>query len=375
MANAIELTLLVGKGMALPVPRDVLDALTAVQVTSGKEQSGFQLSFAVGKSSKLVTRRLFEGFFEPVITRVIIVATVRGVPYVLMDGIVTRQEMSPSNDPGGSTLTITGEDLSVLMDLVEMPFMRFPAQPVAVRVIAILAKYLVFGIVPVPIPPIFPDIPNVLEKMPSQQGTDLQYIRSLASDCGYVFYVEPGPAIGSSIAYFGPDVRLPIPQPALSVNMDAYSNVDSLSFSLDGDQKKIVILSAFDPVTRKVPIPIPMPTINVLRPPLGLRPTVPRRVEFLKDVAKEEPPSVLNRALGVSLGSSDAITGSGSLNVLRYGHVLRSRMLVGVRGAGESFDGMYYVNSVSHSVRRGEFTQSFELSRDGYGSMTPMVPT
>jgi len=375
VANAIELTLLVGKGMALPVPRDVLDALTAVQVTSGKEQSGFQLSFAVGKSSKLVTRRLFEGFFEPVITRVIIVATVRGVPYVLMDGIVTRQEMSPSNDPGGSTLTITGEDLSVLMDLVEMPFMRFPAQPVAVRVIAILAKYLVFGIVPVPIPPIFPDIPNVLEKMPSQQGTDLQYIRSLASDCGYVFYVEPGPAIGSSIAYFGPDVRLPIPQPALSVNMDAYSNVDSLSFSLDGDQKKIVILSAFDPVTRKVPIPIPMPTINVLRPPLGLRPTVPRRVEFLKDVAKEEPPSVLNRALGVSLGSSDAITGSGSLNVLRYGHVLRSRMLVGVRGAGESFDGMYYVNSVSHSVRRGEFTQSFELSRDGYGSMTPMVPT
>ena len=375
MPDTVDLTLLIGPGIPRPAPRDVLDALTGVEVTSGKEQSGFQLTFAVGKASRIVQRRLMDGFFEPVITRVIVVVTVRGIPHVLMDGMVTRQEMSPSNDPGGSTLTITGEDLSVLMDLVEMPFMRFPAQPVAVRVLAILAKYMVVGMIPVPVPPIFPGTTNPLEEIPTQEGTDLEYIRTLAAECGYVFYVEPGPAIGSSIAYFGPDIRLPVPQPALSVNMDAHTNVESLSFSLDGDRKKIVILSAFDPVTKKIPVPIPMPSINVLRPPLGLRPTVPRRVEFVKDIAKNTPDKILNRALGVSLGSSDAITGNGTLNVLRYGHVLRSRMLVGVRGAGEAFDGMYYVNSVSHSVRRGEFTQSFELSRDGYGSITSRVMT
>ena len=54
------------------------------------------------------------GYFDPIVTRVIIVVTVNGVPHVLMDGLVTRQELSPSNEPGQSTLTITGEDLSLL---------------------------------------------------------------------------------------------------------------------------------------------------------------------------------------------------------------------------------------------------------------------
>ena len=74
-------------------------------------------------------------------------------------------------------------------------------------------------------------------------------------------------------------------------------------------------------------------------------------------------------------GASDAITGSGSLDVLRYGHVLRARMMVGVRGAGLTYDGLYYVNSVTNDIKRGQFKQSFNLSRDGLVSNTPAVPT
>ncbi len=66
-----------------------------------------------------------------------------------------------------------------------------------------------------------------------------QYIRSAgAATPGYVFYVEPGPLPGQSIAYFGPDVRMPVPQPALNINMDADTNVESMTFSLDGLAKK-----------------------------------------------------------------------------------------------------------------------------------------
>ena len=50
-------------------------------------------------------------------------------------------------------------------------------------------------------------------------------------------------------------------------------------------------------------------------------------------------------------------------------------MLVGVRGAGEAYDGLYYVNNVTHNIKRGEYKQSFNLSRDGLGSLTPKVPT
>jgi hypothetical protein len=71
--------------------------------------------------------------------------------------------------------------------------------------------------------------------------------------------------------------------------------------------------------------------------------------------------------------SADAISGSGSLNVATYGHVLRSRMLVGVRGAGIAYDGMYYVDSVTHSIKPGEYKQNFQISRDGLISQTPVV--
>jgi hypothetical protein len=47
---------------------------------------------------------------------------------------------------------------------------------------------------------------------------------------------------------------------------------------------------------------------------------------------------------------------------------------VGVRGAGEAFDGLHYVSSVTSTLRRGEFTQSFQLARNGLLSTLPAVP-
>jgi hypothetical protein len=374
MLDGIHLSLMIGPGAPVPAPAEVLDALEGVQVNSGGNRGGFQLTFQVGKDSLIQKVLLPAGYFDPILTRVIIVVTVRGLPNVLADGVVTRQELSPGNDPGKSMLTITGEDLSLLMDLVEMPFMRFPAQPVIARVYSILAKYAALGIAPIAIPPIVPDVPNPLEEMPHQIGTDREYLNELAAGCGYVFFVEPGPAPGSNIAYFGPDYRIPAPQPALNVNMDAHTNVESLSFSLDGTAKKIVVMTVMDPVSRRAPIPVPVPNISALRPPMGLRPTIPSRVEFPGYTAHLNVSEAANMAIGILLGANDAISGSGSLDVLRYGQPLRARMMVGVRGAGLTYDGLYYVNSVSHDIKRGQYKQSFNLSRDGLVSNTPVVP-
>lgn len=375
MVKGVHLTLLIGPGVPSPAPQFVLDAVETVQVTSGAQSSGFQVTFKVGKTSPLMTTLISAGYFDPIVTRVQLIATVSGVPHVLMDGIVTQQEVAPANEPGQSTLTVTGEDLSVLMDLVEMRFMRYPAQPVAMRVLSMLAKYAALGMVPVVIPPVLQHFPNGLEDIPTHHGTDLEYIRELARECGYVFYVEPGPTPGVNTAYFGPDVRLPVPQPALSVNMDAHTNVESLSFSLDGMAKKVVVYTVYDRVTRKIPITLPLPNVSLVRPPLGARLTPPAKVEFAKGTTKLNPTDATLRVLGDLFQSSDAITGSGALDVPRYGRPLRSRMLVGVRGAGVAYDGLYYVNSVTHNLKRGEYKQNFSLSRDGLMSQTPVVPT
>lgn len=374
MLQGIHLTLLIGPAVPVPAPQAVIDALTSVQVTSSKDTSGFQLVFAVSKNSVLLTTLLPAGYFDPITTRLIVVVTVGGLPQVLMDGVVTRQELAPSGEPGQSTLTITGEDLSALMDLIDLTGVPYPAMTEVARIYLMLAKYAVFGIVPAAIPPIPPDVPIPTDEIPTQRGTDRAYIRQLAGEAGYVFYVEPGPLPGQSIAYFGPDVRLPVPQPALSINMDAETNVETLSFSYDGLQKKIVLYSIMDPVTRKVVIPIPVPNLSIVRPPLGVKIPIPFRLEQQEGAAKNNPAKAAQEILGILFGASDAITASGSLDVLRYGRVLRSRMLVGVRGAGLAYDGLYYVNSVTHNIKRGEYKQSFQLSRDGLISLTPRLP-
>jgi len=374
MLKGVHITLLIGPGLPVPAPKSVVDALLSVKVTSGKDKSGFQISFAVGKKSELLNTLLPAGFFDPMITRVVILVTMGGMPNVIMDGIVTQQELAPSSEPSQSVLTITGEDLSVVMDVVEMNFMRYPAMPEVARLYVILAKYLFFGIVPIVIPPIPPDIPIPTREIPTHRGTDLAYIKSLAHDAGYVFYVEPGPLPLQSIAYFGPDVRIPVPQPALNINMDALTNVESMTFSLDGLAKKIIIYTVMDPVTMKIPIPIPVPNISILRPPLGVRLTPPSKIEFADDGTAQSTPKAIQKILGMTFNASDSITVSGTLDVVRYGGVLRSRMLVGVRGAGLAYDGLYYVNTVTHEIKRGQYKQNFQLSRDGLISITPKVP-
>ena len=103
-------------------------------------------------------------------------------------------------------------------------------------------------------------------------------------------------------------------------------------------------------------------------------PPIPRGIRILKDTAKLSIPQAILRGLGEAGRSSDSISGSGSLDVLRYGSPLKSRRLVGVRGAGDPFDGLYYVSSVTHSLKRGEYKQSFQLSRNGLLSTLPKVP-
>jgi hypothetical protein len=372
MLKGFYLTLLIGPAVPVPAPKTVMDSVLSVQASNGGARGGFQITFAVSKPSELTRTLLPAGYFDPGI-RVIIVVTIGGIPNVLMDGIITRQEFAPSSTAGQSTFTITGEDLSVLMDIVEMPFMRWPATPAPARVLAMLAKYLVFGIVPVVIPPIFLDVPIPTDKIPAQTKTDLNYIQALGQQNGHVFFVDPGPLPGSSVAYWGPEFVIPNPQPALRINMDADTNVESLTFSLDGLSKKVTIQTIFDPITGTVPIPIPVPNISLLEPPLGARLTLPMKVEFPDDSTKLGSLKAIALALARGVGATQEVTGSGQLNVLRYGRVLKARQLVGVAGASLAYDGMYYVKSVTSNIKNGEFKQSFSLSRDGLISQTPKV--
>ena len=374
MLKGIQLTLLIGPVVPVPVPREVLDALTSVEVTiASGEASGFQLSFTLSNRSPLHTIFLLSGGNPISLIRVVIVVTVNGTPDVLMDGMMTNHEVKPGSDAEHALLTVTGTDLSVVLDYIDFSGIPYPAMPREGRVALILAKYAALGIVPLVIPSVMLDVPLPAEHIDRHKGKDLGYVKSLAEEVGYVFYIEPGPMPGMSIAYWGPQIRVGVPQPALNINMDAHTNVDSLSFNFNNKKKQLPIIMIQDPAT-KVPIPIPLPDITPLNPPLGLIPPLTLEIKRIKETAKLTPLQGALIGLAKVAQSSDTVSASGSLDVKRYGRVLKARRLVGVRGAGLAFDGLYYVTKVTHKLKRGEYKQDFTLARNGLLSTLPRVP-
>ena len=375
MLSPATLQLYIGPLVPIPAPRVVIEALTDVTVTvNDVGQSGFELSFILGTKSPLHTLFLLTGGSSISILRVVIVVIFNGKPEVLMDGIVTKHQISPGRDAGHAKLSVIGEDLSVLMDKLNFSGFPFPAMPAEGRVVLMLLKYAALGIVPLVIPSILIDVPIPTSRIPFQQSTDLKYIQELADDVGYVFYVEPGPVPGVNIAYWGPQIKVGVPQPALNINMDAHTNVDSLSFSFDNNLNAIPTVFYYDEIT-KVPLVIPIPPITPLNPPLGLIPPIPTRLEPVSDeLSKFSLPKGIMIGVAQAAKWAEAVTGRGDLDVARYGRILKARQLVGVRGAGAAYDGLYYVKSVTHKIKPGEYKQSFELSRNGLISTFPQVP-
>ena len=362
MLKGIDLQLYIGPLVPIPAPREVIEALNELTVTTNDVgESGFQMSFTISTRSPLHTLFLLSGGSSIKILRVVIVVIQNGTPQVLMDGVVTKHEIVPGNDAQHAKLNITGTDISVLMDMIDFSGFPFPAMPAEGRVALMLLKYAALGVLPLVIPSVLIDVVIPTSRIPAQKGTDLAYIRELAYKVGYVFYMNPGPMPGQSIAYWGPKIKVGNPQPALNINMDAHTNVESLQFSFDNNLNAIPTIFYQEEKT-KVIIPIPIPPITPLNPPLGLIPPLPNRLESVSkddDLSKFSLPQSIMIGLAKASNLADAVTGTGELNVLRYGRILKARQLVGVRGAGFAYDGLYYVNSVTHKIKRGEYKQSF----------------
>lgn len=359
----VHINIRMGPLLTRPVPAEVTEALLSAQITATSgERSGFQLAFDLTKNGLISRSLLPDGYFDPK-TRVIVSVSVKGTTEVLLDGLVVRQEVGASNQPGHSTLTVTGEDLTLLMDLEERTA-RYPNMSPRERVLSILRRYSDYGIRPEVSREIVQQLPVEKLRVDYQTGTDLSYVNELARSNGYTFYLAPGPTPERSAAHWGPENRTGVRQHALNVNMDANSTVDQLTFAYDGTAREEPQARWQDPGTRDSVL-FPQPSISPLRPPLGKRATPALKRRAMTGTAKHSPQLVEAELLARAAASADVISGSGSLDVNRHGYLLQPRQLVGVRGSGRAYDGDYFVKSVTHNLRPGSFLQNFTLSREG----------
>jgi hypothetical protein len=374
MQGGVQLSLYIGP-VPIAAPREVVESLTQAKVEcgSGDSQSGFELTFELSARSPLRTLFLVTGGGGVPLIRVVLVVTINGRAESVIDGVTTHVEAQPGQG-GVARLVVKGKDLSALMDIIELPGIPYPAMPPSVRVLLCLAKYAALGVIPLVIPSILDIPPLPMQQIPQQRGSDYAYVKRLANEAGYVFYLEPGPTPGTSKAYWGPEIRVGEPQPALTANMDALNTVEQLSFTFDKEAKTMPIVF-FQESVSKAPIAIPIPDVTPLNPPLGLIPPLPPKIEKLTDTAHLSAPQALMAGLAYASQHSDSVFGSGSLDVAKYGRLLKSRQLVGVRGAGLPFDGLFYVKSVTHEIERGSYKQGFSLARNALISTVPAVPT
>ena len=369
MLKGVELKILIGPVVVNPAPREVIEAFTSAQVTQASGQrSGWQLEFTYSSSSPIAQKLVPNGFFDPM-NRVILVASLNGTDHVLSDGPIKRLDTVASNEPGQNKLTLTGEDVTGYMDAIEWTGMPFPAMPAVARVALMIAKYMMFGVIPAPVPPIFSSVQMPTDKYAHQKGTDFSYISELAQNAGHEFYIDPGPVVGTNTAYWGPQVRIGQAQPALTIDMDRASNLSSMNFSVNGNASVVPIAHA---KIARVSVPIPLPNVSLLKPPLTARPTVPTKTRWI-DSERLDEAEILSRLIG-GAGQVDPVTASGSVELSSYGQPLKARKLVGVRGAGKANDGIYYCRSVTHNLAPGKWTQNFQLARDGMVAQQETVP-
>lgn len=373
----IHLQLMIGPTIPLPVPKVLADALESVEVSHGDVgRSGFQLSFSVEEQTPggLAGAALLSNPLFQVFNRVVVSVILGGTPQVLMDGIITNQELQPSGEPGKATLTLTGEDVSVMMDR-EDKNVEHPGQDETVIALKIIGSYAQYGLIPKVIPPLTLDPPIPSERTPVQQGTDLDYLKEMAARHAYIFYISPGPAPMTNTAYWGPPTRVGVPQKALTVNMGSRTNVEDINFQHHALSPIMVSGKVQDRTTNQT---LPVQTFASLRPPLASLPDwMVHRAYVRQRPLRESGLNVIQamaRAQGITERSMDeVVTATGGLDALRYGDVLKPRSLVGLRGAGLLYDGLYFVKEVTHAIQQGSYTQNFTLAREGLGTTTPVV--
>jgi len=368
--RGLQLQLLAGRTVPRPVGYDVMAAFVSAEVTdSSAQRNAFTLTFTLGRGPAGDYALLRDNVFAPE-NRVILTVLLNARTEVLMDGIVTEQHVAPGARPGEARLVVSGEDLSLLFDLEEESVV-FRNQSAADIVRQLLGKprYARLGLRTAISET--PERPVETQRVLSQQGTDLAKLVELARLHTYIFTIEPTAVPGVSEAYWGPERRLGRPQPALTVDMGAYTTLESsLSFQLNALGPVDHRVARQDPDSRERQPVLPATST---RPPLAETPAAALRRTIDRQAAPLNTTSARLAAESSAGRAADAVTASGEIDVARYGQVLRARRLVGVRGVGHAFGGLYYVTEVRHSLTPGSYRQSFNLTREGLGSNVSLV--
>jgi phage protein D len=289
--------------------------------------------------------------------QVIITAGFESGTEELITGYITH--VKPVFDPDSSqcTLEIWGMDGSVLMDRIEK-LKDWPNKKDSDIAAEIFTE---FGFTPEVI-----DTEVIHDEAIStviQRETDMQFLKRLALRNGFDCYVE------GATGYFGNPQIQEQPQPVLAVHFGAETNVESFSIEVNALTPANVAMYQVDRVNKEV---LEATAESSQQEALGETDASglladgmePAQVYIGMNIATGNP-EMTALCQGLYHQGEWFVSGEGIICANHYGHVLKPRRTVTIKGVGETYSGIYYVSHVTHSFTPDGYTQFFRVKRNG----------
>ncbi len=343
-----------------PAKREQLDRVDKITVEQEVDMAWeARIEMPVCVDEKGIWKGEDEGFMES-FSRVRVEIRVGGDPFVaLIDGPIVGYDNNKSSEPGQSSIILMVRDDSVYLNREEQlaRFEDMADHEIAAQLFGEAEQIASTDIDDTPRPA------GNLMPVVIQRGTSMQILRALARRQGMHAYVLPGEEPGQSIGCFksfsteaaglpplillGTDrniERFNVAQDAQSpsrVQAFRLSITDKVVMSSTSSFRDLDLLGpehAFEDDT-KVGTQISIPG-------LGSSVDLDRRVTAEADRA------------------SYAFEATGSVLAGCYRGVLQPYRVVSVRGVNDRLGGDHLINTVTHTLTRSEYSQSFALKRN-----------
>jgi phage protein D len=297
----------------------------------------------------------------------------------LISGYITHVRPAFDPDPAQCTLEIWGMDGSVLMDREEKLF-AWPNAKDSDIAAQIFNRY---GFSSLPEDPKFIEDTEVTheEEVSTilQRETDMQFLKRLALRNGFECYVE------GTRGYFRKPQVGTNPQPVLAVHFGEETNVNRLSIEVNALTPANVTMFQVDLTSKGVPQAAAtngQQSVDQTSKGVLLAEATTSQQPALGATRSFVPAGMAQGQMYISMNVTTGyremaalcqglfheaewfVTAEGEIAGNQYGHVLKPRGTVTIKGVGETYSGIYYVTHVTHTFTSSGYTQSFRAKRN-----------
>lgn len=341
-----------------PADAELLDAVQEVEVDMTVDAaSSFRLRIGITQDENGGWPLLDEDPFPPLAAVGIRIQVGSSLPEAVLNGYVAAQNVVYADEPGASTLEVSGMDATLLMNLEEK-VRQWPAMSDSAIAAAIWAEYEV-----TPMGGTTSPVLSDPEGTTIQRGTDIRFLRRLAQRNGFECYVQPEGLTGLDIGYFQAPALEGSPQAVLTVATGEETNVSGFTVRYEMTRPTSAKVLSLDARTKQ-------------QQSAEVSSAAARALGRTATLGRLSPTPLVQAAETALVASADlrtlaqAIVDRSSFVVVAEGEVgagtgiLRPGGLVNIRGAGELYDGSYYLTRVRHRLTRTIYTQRIQAWRN-----------